>query len=60
MPVMSPSPQRRRRSRTLWYVVSLLIDPARALAERMLRELPAATEGLLQRWLGGREALLRA
>ena len=37
-----------------------LIDPARALAERMLRELPAATEGLLQRWLGGREALLRA
>ena len=37
-----------------------LIAPARALAERMLGELPAATERLLQRWLGGREALLRA
>ncbi len=25
MPVMSPSPQRRRRSRTLWSIISLLI-----------------------------------
>ena len=37
-----------------------LIEPARALAERMLCDLPEATEQLMRRWLGGREALLRA
>ena len=37
-----------------------LIEPARALAERMLHDMPEATARLMQRWLGGREALLRA
>ncbi len=37
-----------------------LIEPARELAERMLRDMPEAAERLMQRWLGGREALLRA
>ena len=37
-----------------------LIDPAREWAERMLRDMPEASEYLMQRWLGGREALLRA
>jgi ATP-dependent DNA helicase RecG len=37
-----------------------LIDPAREWAERMLRDMPEASERLMKRWLGGREALLRA
>ena len=37
-----------------------LIEPARALAEDLLRREPAAAEALMVRWLGGREALLRA
>jgi ATP-dependent DNA helicase RecG len=37
-----------------------LIDPAREWAECMLRDMPEASERLMQRWLGGREALLRA
>ena len=37
-----------------------LIEPARALAEQMLRDMPRAAERLMARWLGGREALLRA
>ena len=37
-----------------------LIEPARALAERMLGEAPERAERLMRRWLGGREGLLRA
>ena len=37
-----------------------LVEPARALAERLLADAPQAAERLLQRWLGGREGLLRA
>jgi ATP-dependent DNA helicase RecG len=37
-----------------------LIEPARALAEQMLRDMPDAADRLMARWLGGREALLRA
>ncbi|TAH40158.1 MAG: ATP-dependent DNA helicase RecG, partial [Betaproteobacteria bacterium] len=37
-----------------------LIEPARELAEQMLRDSPQAAERLMVRWLGGREALLRA
>ncbi len=37
-----------------------LIEPARELAERLLAEAPAAADRLMARWLGGREALLRA
>ena len=37
-----------------------LIEPARRLAERLLAESPQAAERLLDRWLGGREGLLRA
>lgn len=39
---------------------AVLIEPARALAERLLAESPVLAERLLARWLGGREALLRA
>ncbi len=37
-----------------------LIEPARAAAERLLADTPAVADRLLARWLGGREALLRA
>ena len=37
-----------------------LIEAARALAERLLAESPQLAGRLMQRWLGGREALLRA
>ncbi|MDX9700284.1 MAG: ATP-dependent DNA helicase RecG [Rhodocyclaceae bacterium] len=37
-----------------------LIEAARALAERMLAETPAQAQHLVQRWLGGREQLLKA
>ncbi|MHB8784822.1 MAG: ATP-dependent DNA helicase RecG [Thauera sp.] len=37
-----------------------LIEPARALAEHLLNHEPAAAQALMTRWLGGREALLRA
>lgn len=37
-----------------------LIEPARELAERMLRDTPAEADALMRRWLGGRESLLRA
>jgi ATP-dependent DNA helicase RecG len=37
-----------------------LVEQARAVAERLLREDPATVEAHLARWLGGREALLRA
>ncbi len=37
-----------------------LIEPARALAQKMLAERPAEAGQLVRRWLGGREALLRA
>jgi ATP-dependent DNA helicase RecG len=37
-----------------------LVAPARALAERLLREAPDAAGRLMERWLGGREGLLRA
>lgn len=37
-----------------------LIEPARALAERLLREDTAAVDRLMARWLGSREGLLRA
>ena len=37
-----------------------LIEPARALAERLLRDAPDAATQLVERWLGGREGLLRA
>ncbi|MBN8442915.1 MAG: ATP-dependent DNA helicase RecG [Thauera sp.] len=37
-----------------------LIEPARELAEQMLSASPQAAERLMARWLGGREALLRA
>ncbi|MDX5445504.1 MAG: ATP-dependent DNA helicase RecG [Zoogloeaceae bacterium] len=37
-----------------------LVEPARRLAERLLADSPQAAERLLERWLGGREGLLRA
>ena len=37
-----------------------LIEPARELAEDMLEHHPAQAQALMARWLGGREALLRA
>ncbi len=37
-----------------------LIEPARALAERLLAEMPERAGRLMARWLGGREGLLRA
>ena len=37
-----------------------LIEPARALAERLLAHDPERAEAMLQRWLGEREGLLRA
>jgi ATP-dependent DNA helicase RecG len=36
------------------------VDKARAIAEDMLREAPDRAEAHLQRWLGGREELLKA
>lgn len=37
-----------------------LAEPARELAEHLLAHDPAAANALMRRWLGGREALLRA
>ena len=37
-----------------------LIEPARALAEKLLRKDPARAERISARWLGGREVLLQA
>ncbi|MDX5410482.1 MAG: ATP-dependent DNA helicase RecG [Thauera sp.] len=37
-----------------------LIEPARELAEHLLSHEPAVAQALMTRWLGGREALLRA
>ena len=37
-----------------------LVEQARAVAEDMLRDAPEAAEAHLQRWLGGREELLKA
>jgi ATP-dependent DNA helicase RecG len=37
-----------------------LLEPARALAERLLHEAPDTARRLMVRWLGGREGLLRA
>lgn len=37
-----------------------LIEPARELAEDLLNHEPALAQALMSRWLGGREALLRA
>lgn len=37
-----------------------LVEPARAAAEQMLTHTPDAAARLLDRWLGGREGLLRA
>jgi ATP-dependent DNA helicase RecG len=37
-----------------------LLEPARALAERLLAEAPDTAARLMERWLGGREGLLRA
>ena len=37
-----------------------LIEPARELAEHLLDHEPALAQALMTRWLGGREALLRA
>ena len=37
-----------------------LIDAARTLAERLLREDPARATAVIERWQGGRETLLRA
>ena len=39
---------------------TVLVDKARAVAEDMLREAPERAEAHLQRWLGGREELLKA
>jgi ATP-dependent DNA helicase RecG len=39
---------------------TVLVDKARAIAEDMLREAPDRAEAHLQRWLGGREELLKA
>ena len=36
-----------------------LVDAARAVAEVMLRDTPVAAEAHLQRWLAGREELLK-
>jgi ATP-dependent DNA helicase RecG len=37
-----------------------LVDQARALADEMLRDYPERAAAHLQRWLGGREELLKA
>jgi ATP-dependent DNA helicase RecG len=37
-----------------------MIDTARDVAEELLAAAPEAVDRLLARWLGGREALLRA
>ncbi|WP_211160123.1 ATP-dependent DNA helicase RecG [Aromatoleum aromaticum] len=37
-----------------------LLEPARALAERLLDEAPQTAGRVMERWLGGREGLLRA
>ncbi|HRP96368.1 MAG TPA: helicase-related protein, partial [Rhodocyclaceae bacterium] len=37
-----------------------LVAPARALAERLLAKSPQVAQALVERWLGGREQLLRA
>jgi ATP-dependent DNA helicase RecG len=37
-----------------------LVEQAQALADRLLRDDPATAEAHLQRWLGGREELLKA
>ncbi len=37
-----------------------LIEVARSVAEELLEHSPALAAGLIERWLGGREALLRA
>jgi ATP-dependent DNA helicase RecG len=39
---------------------TVLVEKARAIAEDMLREAPERAEAHLQRWLGGREELLKA
>jgi ATP-dependent DNA helicase RecG len=39
---------------------SVLVEQARTIAEDMLREAPERAEAHLQRWLGGREELLKA
>jgi ATP-dependent DNA helicase RecG len=39
---------------------SALVEQAQALADKLLRENPAIADAHLQRWLGGREALLKA
>ncbi|MBI5110321.1 MAG: ATP-dependent DNA helicase RecG [Rhodocyclales bacterium] len=39
---------------------TVLVEKARAIAEDMLRASPARAEAHLQRWLGGREELLKA
>jgi ATP-dependent DNA helicase RecG len=39
---------------------SVLVEQARTIAEDMLREAPEQAEAHLQRWLGGREELLKA
>jgi ATP-dependent DNA helicase RecG len=37
-----------------------LVEPARGMAERLLREAPERAERHLTRWLGSREELLKA
>lgn len=37
-----------------------LVAPARALAERLLRDMPDTADKLMARWVGGKEGLLRA
>lgn len=39
---------------------SALVEQAQALADKLLRDDPAIADAHLQRWLGGREALLKA
>ena len=39
---------------------TVLVEQARAIAEDMLRDAPERAEAHLQRWLGGREELLKA
>jgi ATP-dependent DNA helicase RecG len=39
---------------------SALVEQAQALADKLLRDNPAIADAHLQRWLGGREALLKA
>jgi ATP-dependent DNA helicase RecG len=38
----------------------MLVERARAVAEGMLRDAPEQASAHLQRWLGGREELLKA